>query len=174
MLGTIPHQTVVMSKSVGSADTAQDRGRAVSALVNANAGPASLAWSGTHRHARQTLNDQRHGHHDEYGTDDVTTVDEDALMGAADQLLSMSSRNERKGELDMCASTWRSVESMARMLAAGQSVASTISKCYSLPELGESGRCQQRQGILASVSRDVYTSLVSKRLAAEALTVFRR
>lgn len=163
-----------MSKSVGSADTAQDRGRAVSALINANAGPASLPWSSTHRHARRTLNEQRHGHQDDYDTDDVTTVDEDALMGAADQLLGMGSREERKGELDLCASRWRSVESMARMLAAGQSVASTISKCYSLPELRESGRCQQRQGILAGVGRDIYTSLVSRRLAAEALTVFRR
>lgn len=165
-----------MSKSVGSADTARDRGRAVSALINANPGPASPPWSSTYRQARGTLNGRRHGHQDEYDTDDVTTVDGDALMGAADHFLSTGLWEERnKGdELDLCASTWRSVEGMARMLAAGQSVASTISKCYSLPELGESGRCPQRKGVLAGVGRDVYTSLVSKRLAAEALTVFRR
>lgn len=110
----------------------------------------------------------------------TTTLDgSDALVGVAEQVLSWSGTGggrEREQEgLDMCASTWKSVESMARTLAAGQSVVSTIVKCYSMPSLGrrsDRGGAARRSGLAATEM--MHTSLLSERLAAEALAIFRR
>lgn len=110
----------------------------------------------------------------------TTTLDgSDTLVGVAEQVLSWSGTGggqEREQDgLDMCSSTWKSVESMARTLAAGQSVVSTIVKCYSMPSLGrrsDRGGAARRSGLAATEM--MHTSLLSKRLAAEALAIFRR
>ncbi|CAM9507687.1 unnamed protein product, partial [Laminaria digitata] len=113
----------------------------------------------------------------------TTTLDgsSDALAGVTEQVLSWSETGEGRGGrdqqegLDMCASTWKSVESMARTLAAGKSVVSTIVKCYSMPSLGrrsDRGSAARRSGLAATEM--MHTSLLSERLAADALTIFRR
>lgn len=114
------------------------------------------------------------------GATTTTTLDgSDALMGVAEQVLNWSGtggrREREQRRLDMCASTWKSVESMARTLAAGQSVVSTIVKCYSMPSLGrrsDRGSVARRSGLAATEM--MHTSLLSERLAAEGLAIFRR
>lgn len=175
--------------SVQSADTARERGRAVTALMAAYPGIASPPWSSAQKRRSFNLNnnhnsnlcnsqtdrnpcDDGHGYDD---ADEATTVDGDALVGAADQLLSWGSLKKEKQGIDLCASTWKSVESMARMLAGGHSVVSTISRCYSMPDLGRtSGRCGAYRRESRAGTEMMHTSLRSERLAAEALAVFRR
>lgn len=173
--------------SVRSADTARERGRALNALLS-YPGPASPPrWSRIRK--RQSvdlentyLSSGNYAHHpkrDESASyddaDDIAVMDDDALLRALDK--PSSSVIDDKEVIDMSASTWKTVESMATMLAAGQSVMSTISKCYSLPSLRRTPAGQGTLGRPANNSPRIDTiqkSLISERLAAEALAIFRR
>lgn len=97
-----------------------------------------------------------------------------------DQLLNSSGGRGIDAEdgLDLCSSTWKSVETMARALAVGQSVMSTISRCYSLPNLVRSGprgaAAASRRSAREAGTDAMHSSLLSGRFAAKALAVFRR
>lgn len=187
--------------SVRSADTERERRRALTALVAAYPVPASPPWSSARK--TRTLDNSssryRSRGNSNVGVDEgtkegkcdatydgggtataTTTLDgSDALVGVAEQVLSWSGtggRRERELDgVDMCASTWKSVESMARTLAAGQSVVSTIAKCYSMPSLGrrsDRGGAARRSGL--AETEMMHTSLLSERLAAKALAIFHR
>lgn len=205
--------------SVQSADTARERGRALTALVAAYPAPASPPWkkntrnrnaqgldknSGSSHRYRSNSSSDRYLHREESNgydaiiadcgntTTTTATLDGDTLAGVAEQLLSWSGRGVEQQQqqreralqedgLDLCTSTWKSVESMARTLAAGQSVVSTIVKCYSLPSLGRRKKSDRRGGAGAGGRRAglaateiMHTSLLSERLVAEALAIFRR
>eukprot|EP00752_Nemacystus_decipiens_P015592 g13915.t1 len=192
--------------SLGSADTVRERGQAVDALlVAASTATPSSPWPTTHNKPRALRLNGNHarGHDDNHNgsgdrslqhpdepADDKTTTDggrttlggDDDLVGAVDQLLNSGGGRglEVEDGLDLCRSTWKSVETMARALAVGQSVVSTISRCYSLPELG---RKSGAQGAAAAAARRsarqagtevMHSSLLSSRLAAKALAIFRR
>lgn len=184
--------------SVRSADTAGERGRVVSALLASYQEPSSPPWSSTRdrrssdrsksnpRSYRTDREDQHrrlqcHDRHRNEGRQEsdtdrsTTTAAHGSLVGGADQIHTWDSSKPESTNIDLCASTWRSVENMARMLAAGDSVVSTISKCYSLPELGNiSGGRRARRSNRGGRTHVLHTSLVPERLAAEALAVFRR
>lgn len=195
--------------SARSADTARDRGRAVDALIAASATELpSTPWPSARksqdldvadtrkrgdysgRDAPQFRHDDRQPchHHPNATTDDeaesdtrATALDrDDDLLGAVDHLLSSDKRGrEPAGGLDLCSSTWKSVETMARALAAGQSVLSTISKCYSLPGLTQDSSPPGAAADLGRSAREagadtMHSSLVSGRFAARALAIFRR
>lgn len=181
----------------------RERGRAVNALlVAASTTTPSSPWPTTRkpRAFRLYNNHSSRGHHHngrdrslhhpDEAADDRTTTDggnttlggDDDLVGAVDQLLSSSGgRGVEAGDgLDLCSSTWKSVETMAKALAVGQSVVSTISRCYSLPDLG---RNSGTRGAAAAAARRsarqagtemMHSSLLSGRLAAKALAIFRR
>lgn len=191
--------------SARSDETAQERGRAVDALIAASAtqlpptpwssdhkpGSLSVTDSGKYcRDAPLSKHDGRRSSHDQPNTaaadkvkSDTTTFDgDDDLVEAVDHLLSSDSGREQKSEdtLDLCSSTWKSVETMARALAAGQSVVTTISRCYSLPGLardssppGDAVADLQRSAREAGTEM-MHSSLVSGRFAARALAIFRR
>lgn len=157
--------------SARSADTA-------SALLVA----ASTTTPITHK-PRAFSSSNHHLHHHPADADDRTTTDgDDNLVGAVDQLLSSGVRRglDVDDGFDLCRSTWKSVETMARALAVGQSVVSTISRCYSLPEKGRNSGA--RGAAAAAVRRSarqagtevMHSSLLSGRLATEALAIFRR
>lgn len=179
----------------------RERGRAVDALLVA-ASTTTPSRPTIHKPRAFRLNSNHSGHdqHDHDGGGDrsfyhpddavdattdggkTTLGGDDDLVGAVDQLLSSGGGRELEVEdgLDLCRSTWKSVETMARALAVGQSVVSTISRCYSLPELG---RNSGTRGAAAAAARllarqagteVMHSSLLSGRLAAKALAVFRR
>ncbi|CAM9301394.1 unnamed protein product [Ectocarpus sp. 8 AP-2014] len=187
--------------SARSADTARERGRTVTALLAASATTPSNPWSRSHksRSFNDNSSNNRGGSYavcyrrpttttDPAADDQTTTTDcgettlgdgDDDLVGVVDRLL--SSRGQNEGDsLDLCSSTWQSVETMARALATGQSVVSTISRCYRLPGLGrnnsgpqvaaEAVRCKARQ----AGTEAMHSSLLSGRFAAKALSIFRR
>ncbi|CAM9148771.1 unnamed protein product, partial [Hapterophycus canaliculatus] len=112
----------------------------------------------------------------------TTTFDgDDDLVGAVDHLLNSDSGRgqEPKDGLDLCSSTWKSVESMTRALAAGQSIMSTISRCYSLPGLAQDSSPPAVAVDLHRSAREtgtemMHSSLASGRFAARALAIFRR
>lgn len=189
--------------SAKSADTVRERGRAVDALlVAASTTTPSSPWPTTYKRRAGRLNGNsnrsrhHHGagdlslHHADEAADDKTTTDggkttlggDDDLLGAVDQLLSSGGGSGLEAEdgLDLCRSTWKSVETMARALAVGQSVVSTISRCYSLPDLGR--KSGERGAAAAALRRSarqagtevMYSSLLSGRVAAKALAIFRR
>lgn len=191
-----PHTSGAMSAK--SADTVQERGRAVNALlVAASTTTPSNPWRSTsnnnrgRHHCGDHLHRPSHHHHRDEAADDRTTPNtdggkssldyDDDLMGAVDKLLTSGKGQGPEGEdgLDLCSSTWKSVEAMARALAVGQSVLSTISRCYSLPDLGRgSGRrrvaAAARRSARQARTEAMHTSLLSGRFAAKALAVFRR
>lgn len=170
----------------------RERGRAVDALLVAPTHkPRAFRLKGNRNHDHNHIGGgDRSLHHPDDTADDRTTTDggkttlggDDDLVGAVDQLLSSGGGGglEVEDGLDLCRSTWKSVETMARALAVGQSVVSTISRCYSLPELG---RNSGARGAAAAAARRsarqagtevMYSSLLSGRLAAKALAIFRR
>ncbi|CAM9812780.1 unnamed protein product [Ectocarpus sp. 6 AP-2014] len=186
--------------SARSADTARERGRTVTALLAASATTPSNPWSRSHksRSFNDNSNNIRGGSYavgyrrptttDPAADDQTTTTDcgettlgdgDDDLVGVVDRLL--SSRGQDEGDsLDLCSSTWQSVETMARALATGQSIVSTISRCYRLPGLGrnnsgpqvaaEAVRCKARR----AGTEAMHSLLLSGRFAAKALAIFRR
>lgn len=174
--------------SAASVDTEQERGQAVTALIASYSRPASPPWPSCNRQQSSSPVNRHDLHHDheEFSRDaswTSTAVESDAPAGAADQRLGLDPPQRAEEGPDMCSSTWKSVESMARMLAAGQSVVSTISKCHSLPGLGTRASIERtsergahgRGGRSAPTEADaIHTALVSERLVAEALAVFRR
>ncbi|CAM9392133.1 unnamed protein product [Ectocarpus sp. 4 AP-2014] len=186
--------------SARSADTARERGRTVTALLAASSTTPSNPWSKSHK--SRSFNDNsinnRGGSYavgyrrptttDPAADDQTTTTDcgettlgdgDDDLVGVVDRLLSSGGQDEGDS-LDLCSSTWQSVETMARALATGQSVVSTISRCYRLPGLGrnnsgpqvaaEAVRCKARR----AGTEAMHSSLLSGRFAAKALAIFRR
>lgn len=172
----------------------QERGRAVNALlVAASTTTPSSPWRGTSDNSkRRHCGDHTsyHRHRDEAANDRTApeadggksmTDDDDDLVGVVDKLLTSGGGRGPDGEdgVDLCSSTWKSVEAMARALAVGQSVLSTISRCYSLPDLGRgSGRrrvaAPARRSARQARTEAMHTSLLSGRFAAKALAVFRR
>lgn len=119
-------------------------------------------------------------HHGQTTFDDGGDDDHHHHDSAVDQLLSSGGGRgvEAQNSLDLCSSTWKSVETMARALAVGQSVVSTISRCYSLPSFGRSGTrgaaAAFRQSAREAGTEAMHLSLLSGRFAAKALAVFRR
>eukprot|EP00903_Cladosiphon_okamuranus_P010240 g9698.t1 len=183
--------------SARSADTVRERGRVVDALlVAASTTTPSSPWP-TPAHKPRAFRPKNHcsrgynhhQHHPDDAADDKTTTDggrtplggSDDLVGAVDQLLSSGGGRglEADDGFHLCRSTWKSVETMARALAVGQSVVSTVSKCYSLPELGRNSGARDTAAAVRRSARQVgteamHSSLLSGRLAAKALAVFRR
>ncbi|CAM9815536.1 unnamed protein product [Scytosiphon promiscuus] len=195
--------------SARSADTARERGRAVDALIAASATELpSTPWSRDHESGKLNVtdgrarrcngdgplsphNDRRSCDHrssetaaDKSRSDDGTMTlngGDDDLVGAVDFLLSSGGGRTRdpEGDLDLCSSTWKSVETMARALAAGQSVLTTISRCYSLPDLARNSSPPDAAADLERSAREagtemMHSSLISGRFAAHALAIFRR
>lgn len=175
----------------------RERGRAVDALlVAASTTAPSSPWPTTHNRNRGYRHDSGGGarslrYQSEQAADEKTTTDggrttlsggDDDLVGAVDQLLSSGGGSglEVDDGLDLCRSTWKSVATMARALAVGQSIVSTISRCYSLPDLGRNSGA--RDAAAAAVRRSarqagtevMHSSLLSGRWAAKALAIFRR
>lgn len=172
----------------------------MTALLAASATTPSNPWSRSHKSwsFNDNSSNNRGGPYavgyrrptttDPAADDQTTTTDcgettlgdgDDDLVGVVDRLL--SSRGQDEGDsLDLCSSTWQSVETMAKALATGQSVVSTISRCYRLPGLGrnnsgpqvaaEAVRCKARR----AGTEAMHSSLLSGRFAEKALTIFRR
>lgn len=180
----------------------RERGRVVNALlVAASTTTPSSPWPTSHKPRAFRLSDttsnrgryhnggDRPLHHPDEAADDKTTTDggkttlggDDDLVGAVDQLLGSGGGRglEVEDSLDLCRSTWKSVETMARALAVGQSVVSTISRCYSLPDLRRNSGARAaaaavRQSARQAGAEVMHSSLLSGRFAAKALAIFRR
>ncbi|CAM9671371.1 unnamed protein product [Ectocarpus fasciculatus] len=189
--------------SARSADTARERGRTVTALLAASTTTPSNPWSSFHKSRSFNDNNSSKNRGGSYvvgyrcptttdtAADDQTTTtdcgdttlghgDDDDLVGVVDRLLLSSGGQDEGDSLDLCSSTWQSVETMARALATGQSVVSTISRCYRLPGLGRSNSGPQvaaeavRRKARQAGTEAMHSSLLSGRFAAKALAVFRR
>lgn len=173
----------------------------MTALLAASTTTPSNPWSSSHK--SRSLNDNKRNNRggsfavgyrcptptDTAADDQTTTTDcgdttlgnggADDLVGVVDRLLSSGGQDEGDS-LDLCSSTWQSVETMARALATGQSVVSTISRCYRLPGLGRNSSGTQvaaeavRRKARQAGTEAMHSSLLSGRFAAKALAIFRR
>lgn len=170
--------------SARSVDTPSEGGRRVTALISADhGGPVSPPPSRDHV---TSTDDQHHQHRDTKHDQNVNyngcIVEHDVHNAwAGTQLLHGEHTSGPWGhssidnsEIDMCSSTWKNVESFARMQAASHSVVSTISRYYSLPGLRSERDPHPDHHQASTVRPELEGSLVSDRLAAEALAVFRR
>ena len=164
-----------------SADNARKSGRAVKDLLATCSRVSPSPWPSAGRRQQYTPRKKSDGckgyryHFKGYNTrtnDTNNKIEDDTLVAEVGEPHDYSSKGDKQ-ELDFRTSTWKSVETMVRILIAGHSVVSTISKCYSLPELGRSdGGVHHRR--LESDGTGKLTPLFAERLAAEALAVFRK
>lgn len=169
---------------IGTADEAREPGQTVDNVIAVRRRSGSLSWLGSRRrqrcdndsHSRERNDFRPWSHH---GKDDHTYN----TMPVGDQILRPRvgghpiMRSLERGntlELGIWSSNRKRVTTMARMLAAGNSVTPTISKCYSFPDLvrksdrGMRSKNSERGGM----GRE--SPFSPERLAMKALTTFRR
>lgn len=165
---------------VETADKTCERDQTVDNLIAVRQKSGSLSWLGSHRGSDSHTSERNNFRHCFHHADDDHPYNITPVGGqiswprAGSHPIIRSLEQGSKRERGLWSSNKKSVNTMARMLAAVNSVIPMTSKCYSFPDLvrksdrGMRSQNSERGGI------EKESLFTPDRLAMEALTTFRR